>query len=96
MDARSPHDGERSLILRISLHNLPQPLDLDLLPGNMASGSKATVGGGESNMASGSNATVGGGGSNTLAAIQGLYELVKELQAENEHMRAVMERAGLR
>ena len=31
-----------------------------------------------------------------LAAIQGLYELVKELQAENEQMRAAMERAGLR
>ena len=30
-----------------------------------------------------------------LAAIQGLYELVKELQAENEQMRAAMERAGL-
>jgi len=33
-----------------------------------------------------------------LAAIQGLYELVKDLQAENEQMRAVMEqlRAELR
>jgi len=31
-----------------------------------------------------------------LAAIQGLYELVQELQAENEQMRDVMERAGLR
>ena len=31
-----------------------------------------------------------------LVAIQGLYELVKELQVENEQMRAVMERAGLR
>lgn len=30
-----------------------------------------------------------------LAAIQGLYELVQELQAENEQMRAAMERAGL-
>ena len=30
-----------------------------------------------------------------LAAIQGLYELVKDLQAENEEIRAVMERAGL-
>ncbi len=31
-----------------------------------------------------------------LAAIQGLYKLVQELQAENEQMRAVLERAGLR
>jgi hypothetical protein len=31
-----------------------------------------------------------------LAAIQGLYELVAELQAENEQMRTVMRRAGLR
>ena len=31
-----------------------------------------------------------------LAAIQGLYELVQDLQAENEQMRVVMERAGLR
>jgi len=30
-----------------------------------------------------------------FAAIQGLYELIEELQVENEHMRAVMERAGL-
>jgi len=30
-----------------------------------------------------------------LAAIQGLYELVQELQAENKQMRAAMERAGI-
>jgi len=31
-----------------------------------------------------------------LAAIQGLYELVQELQAENARIRAVIERAGLK
>jgi hypothetical protein len=30
-----------------------------------------------------------------LAAIQGLYELVKELQVENARMREAMERAGI-
>ena len=39
-------------------------------------------------------ATVDGDGI-ALAAIQGLYELVKEQQSEIERMRAVMERAGL-
>ena len=39
--------------------------------------------------------TVDGNGV-ALAAIQGLYELVKDQQAEIEHMRVVMERAGLK
>jgi hypothetical protein len=30
-----------------------------------------------------------------LAAIQGLYELVQELQVENEQMRAAMARVGI-